>query len=95
MSAGRIVRNIFLSLIILALLAVAGVYIYGMVYFKDHFFMHTTINGFDASQMTVEEAESRIAAVIAGYSLEIDEYRDHYCRPDGLSLCIQGRGTGI
>ena len=73
MSAGRIVRNIFLSLIILALLAVAGVYIYGMVYFKDHFFMHTTINGFDASQLTVEDVESRIAAVIAGYSLEIDE----------------------
>ena len=28
MSAGRIVRNIFLSLIILALLAVAGVYLW-------------------------------------------------------------------
>lgn len=60
MSAGRIVRNIFLSLIILALLAVAGVYIYGMVYFKDHFFMHTTINGFDASQLTVEDVEPEL-----------------------------------
>ena len=73
MSAGRIARNIFLSLMTLVLMAVAGVYIYGMVYFKDHFFMHTTINGVDASQMTVEDVESKIAAAIAEYRLEIDE----------------------
>ena len=69
MSAGRIARNIFLSLMTLVLMAVAGVYIYGMVYFKDHFFMHTTINGVDASQMTVEDVESKIAAAIAEYRL--------------------------
>ncbi len=72
-SVGRVVRGIFLSLLILILLSAAGVYIYGMVYFKDHFFLHTTINGFDASQLTAEEVEIKVADVIARYRLEIDE----------------------
>lgn len=72
-SAGKVIRGIFLTLLILVVLAVIGVYIYGMVYFKDHFFRNTSINGFDASQLTVEEVEAKIADVIKGYSLEIEE----------------------
>lgn len=72
-SAGKVIRGIFLSLLILALLAAAGVYIYGMVYFKDHFFWHTTINGFDVSQQTADEVEARVAEVIGRYSLDIEE----------------------
>ena len=72
-TAGRVIRNIFLSLLILVLLVAAGVYIYGMLYFKDHFFLHTMINGFDASQLTVEEVEDRVADRIADYRLEIGE----------------------
>ncbi len=72
-SVGCVIRNIFLSLLILALLAVGGVYIYGMVYFRDHFFLHTVINGFDASQLTVEEVEAKVADLIGTYRLEIEE----------------------
>ena len=72
-TAGRVIRNIFLSLLILVLLVAAGVYIYGMLYFKDHFFLHTMINGFDASQLTVEEVEEKVADRIADYRLEIGE----------------------
>lgn len=72
-SAKSVIGGVFLSLIILILLAAAGVYIYGMVYFKDHFFLHTTINGFDASQLTAEEVEIKVADVIARYALEIEE----------------------
>ena len=57
-SAVKFVRGIFLTMLILVLVAAVGVYIYGMVFFKDHFFLHTTINGFDASQLTAEEVET-------------------------------------
>lgn len=73
LTAGRVIRNILLVLLLLALLAAIGVYIYGCVYFKDHFFWNTTINGFDASQMTVDEVETQIASVIGAYQLEIQE----------------------
>lgn len=72
-SAVKFVRGIFLTMLILVLVAAAGVYIYGMVFFKDHFFLHTTINGFDASQLTAEEVETKIADVINKYGLEIEE----------------------
>ena len=72
-SAVKFVRGIFLTMLILVLVAAVGVYIYGMVFFKDHFFLHTTINGFDASQLTAEEVETKIAEVINKYGLEIEE----------------------
>lgn len=72
-SAVKFVRGIFLTMLILVLVAAVGVYIYGMVFFKDHFFLHTTINGFDASQLTAEEMETKIADVINKYGLEIEE----------------------
>ena len=72
-SAVKFVRGIFLTMLILVLVAAVGVYIYGMVFFKDHFFLHTTINGFDASQLTAEEVETKIADVINKYGLEIEE----------------------
>ena len=72
-SAGKIVRNIFLILLLLCLLAAAGVYIAGMRYFKDRFFWNTTVNGFNVSEQTVEEVEDMIAARIATYKLEIAE----------------------
>ncbi|MEI3138952.1 MAG: hypothetical protein V8T31_05005 [Lachnospiraceae bacterium] len=40
-----------------------------MFYFKDHFFLHTMINGFDASRLTVEEVEEKVADRIADYRL--------------------------
>lgn len=72
-SAGKVARGILISLLLFVVLAAAGVYIYGMVYFKDHFFKNTTINGFDASQLTAEEVETKVANVIDGYALEIEE----------------------
>lgn len=72
-SGKRIVRNIFLSLLIVCLVALLGVYIAGVLYFKDRFFWHTKINGFDASEMTVEQVESRIGAQIGSYKLTIEE----------------------
>lgn len=70
-SALKIVRNIFFGLFGLILLTVLGLYAAGAVYFDEHFFLHTQINGFDASRMTVEEVESIIADKIGSYRLEV------------------------
>ena len=75
-SVGRIIRNIFLGILGVCLLAVIGLYVAGVIYFKDRFFFNTSINGFDASQKTVEEVESEVAAQIASYSLKIKERGD-------------------
>lgn len=49
------------------------VYISGMIYLKDKFFMNTTINGFDVSYCTVPEVEATIAGDIGTYSLVLQE----------------------
>lgn len=72
-SAGKVFRRVLLVIVLLAVLAALGLYIAGMVHYKDRFFLHTTINGFDASELTVEEVEERIASVIGTYQLEIRE----------------------
>lgn len=72
-SAKKRVRNIFLGFFGLVLLVLLGFYIAGAVHFKDRFFLHTTINGFDASEMTVEEVENIIAEKIGAYKLEIEK----------------------
>lgn len=75
-SVGRILRNFFLALVSVALLAVIGCYVAGMVYFRDKFFWNTTINGVDVSEMTAAQVEDRIAAQLATYRLEIVERGD-------------------
>lgn len=70
-SVGKRVLTGVLGTCILALLALLGLYGAGVVYFQDRFFMNTTINGFDASQMTVEEVERQIAGKIGSYRLEV------------------------
>lgn len=72
-SVKKRVRNIFLGFFGLVLLVILGFYIAGVVYFKDRFFLHTQINGFDASEMKVEEVENIIADKIGAFRLEIEE----------------------
>lgn len=72
-SAKKRVRNVFLGFLGLIFLVILGFYIAGVVHFKERFFLHTTINGFDASEMTVGEVESIIAEKIGSYKLEIEE----------------------
>ena len=51
----------------------AVVYISGMVYLRDKFFVNTTINGIDASYSTVEEIEQKIADMVKKYSITLSE----------------------
>ena len=51
----------------------AVVYISGMIYLRDKFFVNTTINGIDASYSTVEEIEKKIADMVKKYSITLSE----------------------
>lgn len=72
-SAKSVVCRVLIGILAVCFVFILGFYIAGAVYFKDRFFMNTQINGFDASEMTVEEVERRVAAKIASYTLEIEE----------------------
>lgn len=72
-SVKGVLGRVFLGIIGVCILVVLGFYIAGAVYFKDRFFMNTKINGFDASEMTVDEVERQVAAKIEAYRLEIEE----------------------
>lgn len=72
-SVKKVIGRIILGLLLVCILVVLGFYIAGIVYFKDRFFRNTRINGFDASEMTVEDVEKLVADKIASYRLEIEE----------------------
>lgn len=52
-SAGKMV---FLSMVFLIIIALAGSYIWGVVYFNERFFFNTEVNGVDFSRQTVTDA---------------------------------------
>ncbi len=53
--------------------AVVAVYLVFAVYYHNHFFGNTLINGVNASNMTVEEAEKAINQQVTAYQLEIQQ----------------------
>ncbi len=65
-------RTIGLLVLVLILLAgVLGTYIAISVHYRTHFLENTTINGIDVSDLTVAEAEARIAEDAESYRLVI------------------------
>ena len=54
------------------LVVLAGcVYGAGTYYFSNKFFVGTSINGIDCSQMTASEVENMIARKVENYSIEV------------------------
>lgn len=53
--------------------AVIAVYLVFAVYYHNHFFGNTMINGVNTSNMTVEEAEKAINQQVSAYQLEIQQ----------------------
>ena len=49
------------------------VYAVGVFYYTNHFFFGTTINGFDCSNLTVEQATEKLKADIASYEYVLKE----------------------
>ncbi|MCI8991889.1 MAG: L,D-transpeptidase family protein [Eubacterium sp.] len=60
---------LFLALIIIAV--VAALYIAVAVYFKNHFFPNTTINGYPVSKLTAQEADDELHAAVKDYLLTV------------------------
>ena len=75
-SPGKIIRNIFLGILILCIAVILGFYGAGMYHFQDKFFLHTRINGVDVSEMTVTQVEEMVAQQINSYQMEIEQRAD-------------------
>lgn len=60
-------------LLILLILILIGVYMVGCRYFEDHFYRGTTVNGVNASLMTVDDVKYALQDKIRDYTLTCDE----------------------
>ena len=71
-------KGLLIFCIILAILAAGcvGAYFYFDNFFKDHFFIHTEINGHDVSFKTVDEARRMLAEEAMGYQLTVKGRND-------------------
>lgn len=58
------------------ILPLIGLYFFVSLYYHNHFFSNTSINGIDASNMTLEEAEDAINAEVKSYRLTIEGRND-------------------
>ncbi len=62
--------------LIAAVVIIGGVYVGGCVYFNDHFYLNSTINGVKSSGRSAETVEEAIAEAAKDYSIDIvDEGR--------------------
>ena len=69
-------KKIGKKIIIAAVCAVgilAAAYAGGVVYYQDHFFRGTTINGIGCSNMTIEEAKQKIMDKVSNYTYILKE----------------------
>lgn len=62
--------------IIVLVCALVVAYIGAAIYFKNHFYLGTKINGVNVSGMTVEEVENLMASRFQSYSLTLKERND-------------------
>ncbi|MGI6010720.1 MAG: peptidoglycan binding domain-containing protein [Ruminococcus sp.] len=64
-------KKILLIILIVFLVLLAGTYIGMAIYFEQHFYSNTVINGTDCSQMTVEEVKEKLKQQVKEYRLTI------------------------
>jgi len=64
-------RKIVLSVLVGYIILVAVIYIFGVIYYKNHFYSGSVINGIDATGKTVEEVKQTLSDEIESYTLNI------------------------
>lgn len=64
------------NIIIIIICAVVAIYLGTAIYFKNHFYLGSKINGINVSGMTVEEVESTLESQFKSYSLTLVERND-------------------
>ncbi|MCR5097810.1 MAG: L,D-transpeptidase/peptidoglycan binding protein [Lachnospiraceae bacterium] len=68
-------KKLFLGVLI-GLLVLAGIYVGGCLYFSDHFYLNSTINGVKSSGRSLETVQEAITEAARDYSIDIiDEGR--------------------
>ena len=77
-------RKAILLLSISAVLLLVLIYLLISLYFKNHFYFHTEVNGLKVGRMTAEQAKEKIAEDVGDYLLTV------YDR-DGEKYHIMGR----
>ena len=62
-------------MLVLGIFAVllAGVYVGGVLWFQNHFFFNTSVNGLNASGKTVDEMDEMAQSAASQYHIEIRE----------------------
>ena len=89
-------KGLMIFCIILAVLAAAcvGAYFYFDNFFKDHFFIHSEINGHDVSFKTVDEARKILADEALQYKLVVKGRNDLSATlgPDELGVTVDDQG---
>jgi len=78
--------KIILSVFIIVILMVVVGYLAVGLYFNEHFFPGSVINGIDASSKTVEEVEELIAAEVEDYSIDVKLMADKMETIDGMEM---------
>lgn len=69
-------RKSLIVLIVLLLLLTGAVYAYGVYYFSAHFLPGTTVNGFNCSYMTPDEAKELISKKAVSYALAVETMKN-------------------
>ncbi len=82
----RLLRFLLMEGGILGLILLA--YLLTAMYYKDHFFKNTVINGVDTSNMTIEQAEAAINRQAEAYRLEL-------IQRNGIKDTVYGRNIDL
>jgi len=73
MKMGKKKRNNFIKYSIISFTVMLIIYFSMSMYFRNHFYFGSVINGINASGKSVEELDKEISAKITAYTLELDE----------------------
>lgn len=66
-------KKICIGIGVVILLTILGIYIAGVAYFQDKFFLNTNVNGMDVSRLGVENVDNIIGKRLLKYSITINE----------------------
>ena len=73
---------------VLIVLALAGVYAYGILYFSSHFGFNTTVDGRNVTFLTISEAEDRIGLNASRFDMLVSGR-------EGLELALDAADVGL
>ena len=86
-------KNSITFIVITTIFALLIIYFFISIYFNNHFFIGTYINGVNVSFKTVEEADAKLLNASHNYVLEIKERNDVIEYIEGDKINFEYKGT--